>query len=679
MPFPLTNPRDWRLATKLAILLVALAMLPLAAITLYNDIRIRDDLLVQARTENLQRARATALALDTYLSHILDDIRLAAADHDVRILLESPNDEMQRGAINLELRQQRSILNYDAIYVIDRTGTVLAASNNRIQGRNYVTARWFLNAIAGQASMDEPRFDSEDLQSYLHFSAPVLNDRGVILGVVTGRIALTSIDQIIHTDNDYSGRGDVGVLWNDLGVRLSHGTNPELRFYPLVPLSSDVASQLASEQRFGPQTQAYLDNATQYTAVFEKSRTLLYDNRSDPYVQYENADTEKVQAALTPLKTKRWVYGIFTSEDAILAPLEAQTQRGVEVALIVGVLAVAAAAIAARWATRPIRSVVEAANAIAAGDLSRRANQDGQDEVGQLAAAFDKMADSMAIHEAQLRRYAAEMEIRVRERTADLAKANASLQEEVLERQRAEQEVQQLNMDLEKRVVVRTAQLEAANRELEAFAYSVSHDLRAPLRGINGFSDALMEDYGERLDDQARHYLRRILLATQQMSRLIDDLLRLSRIMRAELNITQVDLSEIADSILAELRNSQPERRINVRVEPGLTASADANLVRIALDNLLRNAWKFTSRHESALIEFGRLGEVFFVRDDGAGFDMQNATKLFRAFQRLHGPAEFEGTGIGLAMVSRIIQRHGGQVWAEGEVEKGAIIYFTLK
>jgi PAS domain S-box-containing protein len=226
------------------------------------------------------------------------------------------------------------------------------------------------------------------------------------------------------------------------------------------------------------------------------------------------------------------------------------------------------------------------------------------------------------------------------------------------------------------------AELVAANKELEAFSYSVSHDLRAPLRSIDGFSLAVLEDCGGRLDSRGTEHLRRIRVATQRMAQLIDDMLALARVARAELQIAPVDLSSMAETIAADLRQSQPGRTVELRVAKGLAARADPRLMRVALENLLGNAWKFTSNHPSARIEFGRCrrngSPAFFVRDDGAGFDSAYAARLFGAFQRLHSISEFPGTGVGLATVQRIIRRHGGEVWAEGAVEQGATFYFTL-
>lgn len=252
-----------------------------------------------------------------------------------------------------------------------------------------------------------------------------------------------------------------------------------------------------------------------------------------------------------------------------------------------------------------------------------------------------------------------------------------------IHRMQAVDELRALNAELEKRVSDRTAQLDAANKEMEAFSYSVSHDLTAPLRHIAGFNRLLLEEAADKLDDASRQYLSRIEAGTHHMAMLIQDLLALSRVSRQELSLERVNLSHMAEEIAAGLRKSAPERQMEVVIAPNLEVKADARLLRIMLDNLLGNAWKYTSKRATgARIELGtceRDGErVHFVRDNGAGFDMAYAGKLFVAFQRLHTESEFEGTGIGLATVRRIVQRHGGRVWAEGAPQQGATFYFTL-
>jgi signal transduction histidine kinase len=297
-----------------------------------------------------------------------------------------------------------------------------------------------------------------------------------------------------------------------------------------------------------------------------------------------------------------------------------------------------------RRISQPILGLAETAKTVSRNqDYSIRAGATGQDEVGLLIETFNEML--------------------------------ATIQEKNTELKNARD-------DLEQRVIDRTSQLEQANNELEAFSYSVSHDLRGPLRGIDGFSQALLEDYADRLDAKGQDCLRRVRAASHRMAQLIDDMLTLSRVSRGEVRRERVDLSALARNILAELKEADAQRRVEVCLAEGVTATGDARLLRVVLENLLRNAWKFTGKHDSARIEFGVSESdgkrVYFVRDDGAGFDMAYMDKLFGPFQRLHAGTEFEGTGIGLATVQRIIHRHGGSVWADAAVGKGATFQFTL-
>ncbi len=253
-----------------------------------------------------------------------------------------------------------------------------------------------------------------------------------------------------------------------------------------------------------------------------------------------------------------------------------------------------------------------------------------------------------------------------------------AIRADITERKSVEEQIVQLNAELR----VHAAQLEAANKELESFAYSVSHDLRAPLRGMDGFSLALLEDYAGKLDATGQDYLRRIRAGAQRMGQLIDDLLSLSRVTRTEMALDRVDLTALARKVIAELQPQQAGRAVQWEVGDQLTGRGDTRFLQLVLENLLGNALKFTGKCEHARIEFGQQGQgaeqLFFVRDNGAGFDMAYASRLFGAFQRLHTPVEFPGTGIGLATVQRIIHRHGGRVWAEAQPAKGATFYFTL-
>jgi len=257
--------------------------------------------------------------------------------------------------------------------------------------------------------------------------------------------------------------------------------------------------------------------------------------------------------------------------------------------------------------------------------------------------------------------------------------ANTRLEAEIVERKRIEEQIQQLNINLEKQVIA----LDTTNQELESFAYSVSHDLRAPLRSIDGFSKMLLDKAQDKLNPEEHHYLENVCENTKRMGELIDDLLKLSRLTRSEMKHEHFDLSMLVKDIFEEYRKRDPDREVQLEVTEGLLVNGDINLLKIMLENLLGNAWKFTAKTEVARIKFGMQKNdddkpVYYIRDNGAGFNMKYADKLFGVFQRLHQMAEFPGTGIGLATVQRVMRRHGGKVWAEGEENKGATFYFSF-
>jgi signal transduction histidine kinase len=334
------------------------------------------------------------------------------------------------------------------------------------------------------------------------------------------------------------------------------------------------------------------------------------------------------------------------------------TQRRVNLVLVallgmVLVVTVLNARMAAGVVERRVTLLRDGAEQVAHGNLRHRIAIRGDDELAELGVAFDQMTERVQA-------------------------ARVALEAEVSERRQAEEKAARLNEALTRNVEA----LAASNRELEAFSYAVSHDLRAPLRSVSGFSQAVLEDYGEKLDATGRKYLVMASDAAREMGQLIDDLLGLSRVARVEMARQPVDLSAVAGVVIEDLRRAEPERQVEVTIAPGLVAQGDPTLLRLAIENLLRNAWKFTSRHPTARITFARAtapsGDAFVVADDGAGFDMAYAEKLFRPFQRLHRSTEFPGTGIGLATVSRILRRHGGAISAQGGVEQGAAFTFTV-
>jgi signal transduction histidine kinase len=354
-------------------------------------------------------------------------------------------------------------------------------------------------------------------------------------------------------------------------------------------------------------------------------------------ISFTDAAGRRRLGTAVPIGATPWQAWVDFSEASLMQPADMLLRRmwpWTAGLILLGVLAIWILSVRI---TAPLEQVADAADAIASGDYSRRVTVSGRDEIGRLGSAFNVMA-------------------------ARLAESRDAL---------------------EARVEARTQELSASNRELEAFSYSVSHDLRAPLRSIDGFSQALLEDCGDRLEPEGQAHLRRIRAAAQHMGRLIDDLLKLARVSRADLRVETVDLSAMAQATMAALTDAHGDRTVDWHVHPGLEATGDARLLQVMLTNLLENAWKFTGKTAEARIEFGARGangtREYYVKDNGAGFDPTYAAKLFGAFQRLHHPGDFPGTGIGLATVQRIVTRHGGRVTAEGAVGSGATFAFTLR
>jgi signal transduction histidine kinase len=377
-----------------------------------------------------------------------------------------------------------------------------------------------------------------------------------------------------------------------------------------------------------------------------------------------------------------WWVLLAMSSDSVNGATRSVLRSNLLLAIAIMIPAIGGALVLSKGVSDPIVELANAAKAFAAGRLDHPVTIRAKGEVGVLARSFNEMIQELRASQEQLEDYSKGLEIRVEERTAELARANEALQIEITERVQAEDKVRRLNEELEQRVIERTAELRAANKELEGFAYSVAHELRSPLRSMDGFSLALLEDYGDRLDADGQNCIQRVRAASQRMAQLVDDLLYLSRVTRREVRRERVDLSALVQTITAELQETQPERQVEFVIAEGVVAKGDTHLLRVVMESLLDNAWKFTSKHPRARIEFGVTkhdGEVvYFVRDDGVGFDMAYAEKLFGTFQRLHAMTEFEGTGVGLATVQRIVDRHGGRVWAEGALEQGATLYFTL-
>ncbi|MBF2066038.1 MAG: HAMP domain-containing protein [Calothrix sp. C42_A2020_038] len=365
-----------------------------------------------------------------------------------------------------------------------------------------------------------------------------------------------------------------------------------------------------------------------------------------------------------------WVVLVRQRTDIAFAGAVALQRQVINWGVVIGLVSACLSWVFANRIVKPILAISTAAEKIRAGNHQVSIPVvEGSDEIATLSVSLHQLVSMLENQQARLQTL------------------NEELQQDIIGRQQAETEAHILNQELEMRVQQRTAQLEAANQELEAFSYSVSHDLGAPLRRIDSFSQILLTKYNHQLDATSSLYLNRIRYSVQQMQQMIQDLLLFSRAGRDEINLQNVDLSRIVNNISQDLLAAEPERQVEFFISEGVTAVADRRLIYYVLENLIGNAWKYTKNVENARIEFGivehqdgntSLSPIYFVRDNGAGFNMKYSDKLFLPFQRLHSEVEFEGNGIGLATVKRIINRHEGKIWAEAAVSKGATFYFTL-
>ncbi|GEM_PF-2020495 len=479
---------------------------------------------------------------------------------------------------------------------IQRVFSVVGAST---LGQSFADRDYFQHTLAtGKPFLGEPVTSRATGLIVVVYAVPVLDDSGQFLGMVSAGISLKALsDAIVNVAYADDARASI-VDVRQGGIIVAH-TDPQRVMTP-VSGKNEAASRLLLGESGAIETTS------------------------------STGEVDLIGFAAVP--DLPWGIMVITPSETALAPV---TNLRNQAALIVLICVIVVGMLGAWWmfrAMRPLAQLRDAAREFARGDLSYRVRLTPNNEIGQVAVEFNRMASALFEKEGQL--------------------------------------------------LERTRELEASNREMEAFSYSVSHDLRAPLRGIDGFSKVLLQKYQDKLDENGKNYLNRVRAAAQRMGSLIDDMLILSRITRSEMKQQKVDLTAVARTIAVDLQRAEPERKTEFVIAEGLIVNGDPALLEVVLQNLLGNAWKFTGKHSCATIEFGvtRLdGETaYFVRDDGAGFDMTYAAKLFAPFQRLHSMEEFPGNGIGLATVQRIIHRFGGEVWGKGEVEKGATFYFKL-
>jgi signal transduction histidine kinase len=601
------------------LLLLGCVLLPIILLSLVQSYRRYDRLVDRELQASQQMAEAIASAYRHYLEGLWD--------HEM--------------VIGEEIAAQRIGRDADAIRLLlgeHQAGlpTVSSLSWTRPNGELFASTR--SNPTAGETGLQEhvqrlferggQRAVSDvaggpDAQAFRILVSQVVRSDGQPMGVITAEV-------------------DTGKMGADLPIVLQAGS-----FFELVDSKGMVvyrSGQAAWEARPSVKGSPALKALQGQAALTREFRPL--------------PSNEAHIGAAVPVPQTGWAAFTATPVQQVIAPIASESWQELTFLALVSGGSILGLFILGGRILRRIAALRRAAEAIGAGQLDARVGHLGADELGVLASTFDQMAGR-------------------------IERAEEQVQQRLQHQATAEAEVLRLNAELEERVALRTAELQTSIAQLEAFSHSISHDLRTPLRSINGLSQVLIEDFGMQLGEEGRAFLHRIQKGTNQMAQLINDLLRLHRVSQVELHITDVDLSQISNRIASGLRRLDPERRVLFLVEQGLMARGDPRLLELMMKSLLHNAWKFSAGREEATIEVGIRPEVegrstFFVRDNGAGFDMAHAAQLFGPFVRLHSPAAFEGAGIGLATVKRVIERHGGQVWAAAAVGEGATFSFML-
>lgn len=572
--------------------------------------------------------------------------------------------------IMTELQSQALLKDYKRIYTIhdilfinNHGDITFSIAKEKDFGTNLQTGPYRHTGLADSyneaKNMQKPSISS--LQYYspskkpaAFISTPVFSDNKQI-GIISAQLTNSEINSVV---NNYTGLGKTGetVIGEKDGSQFIFVFN--LRHDP--DAAFNIKGEMGSENAL-PMQQAL---------VQETGHGLSLDYRG-----------EKVLAVWRYLPLWRWGMVVKIDANEAFKPVQEYQIFIWTITIITLLMIIAAAAFISNFVSKPIKELAKIAENITHGNTSIRAKRIGTNEIGILATSFNKMTDklvnSIRFHKDEI----GEKEIiqrNLNKNAGDLQKANRNLEDKIKKLNKSRQALFFIIRDTNRI----SKNLSAVNKELESFSYSVSHDLRSPLRALDGFSRALLEDYADKLDDDGKDYLIRICAATERMGSLIDDLLGLSRITRQKMQIVDIKLSRLLHPMIKELKESEPERQAEFIIDETMIANGDEHLLQIMLQNLMNNAWKFTAKKQDTKITIGitdtKGNKTFFIRDNGAGFDMKYADKLFGAFQRLHSQKEFEGVGVGLATVQRIINRHGGNVWAEGKVNEGATFFFTL-
>jgi len=565
----------------------------------------RDSLRQEILNANLTQADLTAQFAAEYMTARQTNILVFASNPTLRQAVLNNTPEQAQTLLS-QFAQVQAGLTGASIFDANGIQRVFSTVGAATIGQSFMYRDYVQQAITtSQPYLGVPTLSAATGKATAPYGVPILDDQGKVRGVLSGGISLAALSDAL-VKAGFGKDTDVSIIDTRNGGLIVADMHPER-----------LLTQVSGED--------------------EAVRRLLAGERSA--IETVSSSGEKQLAAFASVPDLPWGVLVVTPSSTALAAIDTLTQQAI---LYTGIITLCAAIIAASLAlgiSRPIRRLVEGTKEVGLGNLDHKVGTARKDEIGELSRAFDHM---------------------VQELKQTLVSRDV-LAMEVTEHKQAEEEIKRYN-----------AELRSLNKELETFSYSVSHDLRAPLRSIDGFSQLLLEDYNDKLDDTGKDHLRRVRAASQRMADLIDGLLTLSRTARYEMHQQEVDLAVIARTIIDELKQSSPQRLVEFSADGKLLVSGDKRLLGILLQNLIGNSWKFTGKHPQAMIELGveeRDGrKVYFVRDDGVGFDMAYADKLFAPFQRLHGAAEFAGSGIGLSTAQRIVSRHNGRIWAEGKV-----------
>lgn len=649
------------LRSKLIFAFLLVTLLPLGVQGYWNYHALRHTLNDKADKSLFAAASQAADRLDAFITTNLDIMRTETQLPTLIEYLSLPGNQRngsiqeKRATATLHALRRKDELFITSYALLDPQGMNLMDTHPSNVGLNESDRDYFRSPKeTGCPYVSWVESSSLSEEANLYFSHPIYSRNNELIGVLRAQFSAAVLQLLTSATQGMAGEQSFAVLLDEYHIRLAHSIAPELNFKSIVPLDPQVVARLQTARRLPVKP---VEELSTDLLAFEQGLSKAETDKPYFATQLTASGDHLHSAAVVRTKSRPWFVVFMQPQDVFLKPIKTQTRDMLILAIIIVAIAVIAAVSFAQFLSDPVTRLTTVASKIASGKLDQDIDTGRTDELGQLAKSFSYMQDS------------------IRDKIAEL-------NDEIDKRNRAEEALQKAHDELEIQVRNRTAELQAINRELEAFSYSVSHDLRAPLRAIDGFSQILLEDYPDALDEQGKHYLERVRAGSENMGQLIDDLLSLSRIGRRTITKKTINLETIAEKTYKSLEDESKDRKVNFIVQQCPQVLVDPNLMQIVFVNLLSNALKFTRCRETAEIKVGfetkEKQTVFFVKDNGVGFDMKYADKVFTPFQRLHRREDYEGTGVGLSIVQRIIHRHGGRIWVESELGSGTTFYFTV-